>query len=85
MGATLEKIFYEKLTEMPADVRGIILIFQFDKILFRKLKSYLMHQNHLQERMLAMEILPFLFFHHQHQVNILIPHVCISESMIYFI
>jgi hypothetical protein len=28
MGAALEKVFYEKLAEMPADVREIILVFR---------------------------------------------------------
>ena len=47
-------------------------------VCIRKLKSYLIHQNHLQRKILAIEVRMLLFFLHRHQANILLLHVCIA-------
>ena len=56
MGATLEKMFYEQLVDMPADVRNefrFLNLITSVSLFFRKLKSYLIHQNHLHSKNIA--------------------------------
>jgi len=57
MGAALEQAFYEKLAEMPSDVRFVDKgIFNDEFYENRKLKLYLIHRKQLLRKVRELEI-----------------------------